>query len=104
VAPASSDPNKPGTQTTEFRVATVVGIIGAIVAGLSVTFAQLRDVFPANGWIVTSIGILAGLGTMLGVANKFIGSRTSLKVAQVSGAAQVQSAQETALGKTMGAP
>lgn len=100
VTPASSgDPLKPATQTTEFKVATVVGIFGAVIAGASVTFAQLKDVLPGQSWVVVCIGLLSGLGTLLGVASKFISARTDLKVAQVEGAAAVQAARESNAGK-----
>lgn len=81
--PAPSDPNKPGTQTSEFKVATVIGAVGAVVAGASLTLSQLHDLFPGSTWIATCVGIVAGLGTMLAVGMKFIGSRTEVKTGQL---------------------
>lgn len=92
-----SDPNKPGTQTTEFKLTAAVSIVGAIIAGLSVTLAQLHDAFPTAGWIATAITAVAGLGTVFATVNRFIGSRTAVKTAQL----QTQAAERVATAEQL---
>jgi hypothetical protein len=95
-----SDPNKPGTQTTEFKLTAAVSIVGAIIAGLSVTLAQLHEAFPTAGWIATAITAVGGLATVVATASKFIGSRTAVKTAQLQGQAaeRVVSAEQLRSG------
>lgn len=78
-----SDPNKAGTSTSEFKLATIVGVIGAVVAGASLALTQLKEVLPDAGWIAVGLTVLGGLGTMLAVASKYIGGRSAVKVAQL---------------------
>jgi hypothetical protein len=87
-----SDPNKPGTQTTEFKITAAVSVVGAVIAGLSVTLAQLHDAFPTAGWIATAITAVGGLATVFATVNKFIGSRTAVETAQL----QTQAAERVA--------
>lgn len=87
--PVFSDPNKPGVKSSEFNITVVVGIIGAVVAGLSLTISQLQDVLPTAGWVTVAAGIVAGLGTVVGIAMKYVGSRGNVKVGQL----QLQAAE-----------
>jgi hypothetical protein len=93
----STDPNKPGTATTEFKLTVVVSVVGAIVAGLSLSLTQLQTIYPDARWIVVAVGLVGGLGTVVATVSKFIGSRTDIKVGQLGvEAAQVNADARTA--------
>lgn len=97
--PAVTDPNKPGTATSEFKLTVIVGAIGAVVAGLSLTLTQLHDVLPQAGWITIALTAVGGLATMLAVANQYIGGRSQVKVAQLQVvAAQLHAEAATTIG------
>lgn len=88
-SPTVTDPNTKGTKTSEFNLTVAVSVLGAVVAGLSVTIAQLKDVLPNAGWIAIAAGIVGGLGTVLGVVSKYVGGRAEVKTGQL----QLQAAE-----------
>lgn len=82
--PAQTDPARPGVSTSEFTLSLIVSIIGALIAGASVTLNQLQDLLPGSHGIGVAVGIAGGLATMVAMAMKFVGSRTDIKTALIS--------------------
>lgn len=88
----ASDPNKPGSQTTEGKYTVIIGIVGAIIAGLSTTVAMLKEVLPDNQMIVLAASVIGGFATLLGIGMSFNKGRSNVKVAQLG----VKAAEELA--------
>ena len=74
-----SNPTKPGGATSEFKMSTVVIILSAALAGLTTTFAMLKDSFPDVGWV----GVVAGLLSMAYTASGYAKSRGTVKAADI---------------------
>lgn len=78
-----SDPNKPGSQTTEFKITAAVIVVVSVLAGLAEMLNQLRTAFPEHRWIQSSVTVVAALLSVAAMVMKFTGSRTAVKVGQL---------------------
>ncbi len=74
-----SDPSKPGIATSEFKLSSLVAVLGAILAGTTVALGALQDAFPAAGWIGVVAGVVAMAASVLGFAK----SRGQVKAADI---------------------
>jgi hypothetical protein len=75
---ADTDPNKPGVQTSEFKLATVLSVAGVLLTGLATVFSALKEQFPNVTWI----GSIAGALVAIAPAVAYIMSRGTVKAAQ----------------------
>jgi hypothetical protein len=85
-----TDPTAKGTSTSEFKFASAVAGLGAVVSGLTLTFSQLQDIFPSAGWI----GVVAGALTTVGAVFSYINGRSKVKVAMLEAGTTVALAQQ----------
>lgn len=76
----------PGSGTSEFKFAAAVAVLGAILAGLSVSLGQLQQILPEQQWISVAGVIVGGLMTLISSLG-FSKSRTVVKVAASQAAA-----------------
>lgn len=70
----------PGSSTSEFKFAAVVAIVGAILAGVSVSLGQLQQILPDQQWIAVAGVVVGGLMTLISSLG-YAKSRTVVKVA-----------------------
>lgn len=77
--PDLSNPTKPGAMTSEGKMASIVAIAGAVLAGITVTLGSLQASFPSIGWIGVAAGMAAMAASVLGYSK----SRATVKSADI---------------------
>lgn len=85
---ADSDPNKPGTQTSEFKFATVLSVVGVLLTGMATVFSALKEQFPNVTWV----GSIAGALVAIAPAVAYIVNRGMVKSSQIKADAHVDAA------------
>lgn len=84
-----------GKDTSEFSLTKLLALAGVfiaaslpVLAGLTSTLDGLQTVFPGAKWIGVALGVVGTLMTVAMTINKYIGSRTQVKIAQTVQAVQ----------------
>lgn len=68
-----------GRESSEYGLARIVAVLGAVLAGATVTLGSLKETFPDVGWIGVLAGVVAMAASVLGYAK----SRGQVKAADV---------------------
>jgi hypothetical protein len=71
-----------GQSTSEFQLARLVIIIGAVLEGASVVLHQFQDAGIGTGWVPMALGAAGGLLQIISLLG-YTKSRTIVKVAQL---------------------
>ena len=92
-----TNPSDVGSSTTEFKLAAIAGVVGAVLAGLVAAFAALQQSMPDVGWIASAVVILGSLTSAVLPLLRYVSGRSQVKVAALNAqAAQVIASTPTA--------
>lgn len=78
-----TDPTARAKDTLEGKLTIAAAIFSGLVAAASAFLPFLTTAFPDAAWVASAAGIVAGLGTMLGVVTKLTGGRSTVKAEMV---------------------
>jgi hypothetical protein len=85
-----ADPNTPGNKTSEWK-AWLTGVCGSVALALGnlLALGLIKDTpgFGAFEALTLAVTILAGIGGVAVVSNKYIGGRNAIKVTKAAGEA-----------------